>query len=401
MSDQTSQSPSHRTTPTPSTASGAIPIGGTPSGGAPMASATVAPRPAGPKAAERRSLGRRSVALVRRWARDTFNREQLVSSLRALAWVAPLTLLIWIYAEREQQAISPARFQIVVKSADPYQVATFVTLSDQNVTATLKGPKARLAAVTDKLDPRANGGAVQIVIDGNRAPGQYEIDILAQIQKDYRLDGSGVTVQECQPRQVRVDGDALQEVELVVKPDPQMRFPTPPVFDPPVVKIMAPAAAIRAAKGELFARANLGSLPPGPHSLKSVPLVVEGLDPKTPLRPPTVSATVEVGQADVQSVIASMPVFPIYALDQQQLDRHKLRFDQFLANVPVYGTPEKIRQLEALTLNPRPEAHFKVREVDVGKQRVTAELKYELPEGIRLGDGAPKTITFDLMPNEP
>lgn len=365
-----------------------------PKAAAPPAAALT--RAAGSKGSERRSIARRTAALVRRWARDTFNREQLLSSLRALAWVAPLTLLIWIYAEREQQAISPARFQIVVKSADPTQVATFVTPSDQNVTATLKGPKARLAAVTEKLDPRSNAGAVHIAIDGNRTPGQYEIDILAQIQKDYRLDGSGITVQDCSPRQVRVDVDALQEIELVVRADPQMRFPTPPMFDPPVVKVTAPAAAIRGAKGELYARANLGTLPPGPHSLKSVPIVVEGLDPKTPVRPPTVSATVEIGQADVQSVIASMPVFPIYALDQQQLKKHELRFEQFLANVPVYGSPDKIKQLESLTLNPRPEAHFKVREADLGKLRVTADLKFELPEGVRLGEGAPKTITFDL-----
>src|SRR5688572_16294126 len=41
---------------------------------------------------------------TRRWARDTFSREQIISSLKSLAWVAPLTVLIWIYAEREQLA---------------------------------------------------------------------------------------------------------------------------------------------------------------------------------------------------------------------------------------------------------------------------------------------------------
>src|SRR5688500_925653 len=85
------------------------------------AAAPTAPAQPSGKTSERRSLGRRSSALVRRWARDTFNREQLLSSLRALAWVAPLTLLIWIYAEREQQLPGTARFQIVVKSADPNQ----------------------------------------------------------------------------------------------------------------------------------------------------------------------------------------------------------------------------------------------------------------------------------------
>src|SRR5205807_2622098 len=33
-----------------------------------------------------------------------FTRENVISNLKTLAWVVPLTLLIWIYAEREQVA---------------------------------------------------------------------------------------------------------------------------------------------------------------------------------------------------------------------------------------------------------------------------------------------------------
>ena len=367
-----------------------------PAGAAARSSARPAAKPA-----ERRSLGRRSAAMARRWARDTFNREQLLSSLRALAWVAPLTLLIWIYAEREQQVPGTARFQIAVRSADPTQVAGFVNPSDQNVMANLKGPKARLDKALEQLDPRSGGGPVVILIDGNRPPNQYEIDILAQIQKDHRLEQNGITVEDCQPRNVRVDIDALQEVELVVKADPQARYLAPPAFDPPSVKLTAPAAAIRAAKGELYAKANLPPLSPGPHTIKAVPVTVEGLDPKVQPKPSTVSATVEVGQADVPFDIASVPVFPTIAVDQQTLQSYTLRHDQFLSNVRVYGPPEKIRQLETFTLSPRPEAHFKVVDNDLGKQRVTRELRFELPEGIRLADDAPKTITFDLLPREP
>ena len=72
-----------------------------------------------------------------RW-RAQLERLGPASSLRALLWVAPLTLLILIYAEREQQASGTARFQIVVKSADPTQIATFVSATYQNVMATLK-----------------------------------------------------------------------------------------------------------------------------------------------------------------------------------------------------------------------------------------------------------------------
>lgn len=375
MADQPTQNPAPRTTPAPARA----------------------------KQPAQRSMVRRSPALVRRWARDTFNREQVLSSLRALMWVAPLTLLIWIYAEREQQAVRTAQFQIVVKSADPTQVASFTSASDQNVRATLKGPRARLEAATEKLDPRSNAGAVQIVIDGNRSPGQYEVDILAQIQKDYRLDGSGITIQDCTPRQVRVEVDRLEEIELEVRADPQARFLSPPVFDPRTVKISAPAAAIRnaMARGALYATANLTNLASGRHSLKAVPVTVEGLtDARATLRPSTVSANVDVGQADVRYKIASLPISPNVTVDLQAFATHDLQFDRFLSNVWVYGPPDKIRDLEKGTLTPRPEATFKVTDKDLGRQQVVAPIKYDLPEGIRLADEAPKTITFDLLRKE-
>src|SRR5215211_3341785 len=43
------------------------------------------------------------------WSRfaSGFTRENVVSNLKTLAWVIPLTLLIWIYAEREQ--VAPAK----------------------------------------------------------------------------------------------------------------------------------------------------------------------------------------------------------------------------------------------------------------------------------------------------
>ena len=352
------------------------------------------------KPAERRALLRRGVSLVRRWGRDTFNRDSFLSSLRALLWVAPLTLLIWIYAEREQQETDLARFQIVVQSADPTQVATFVNLNDQNVNAPVKGPRVRLKEALEKLDPRTGTGPVQVVIDGNRRPGQYEVDILAQIQKDDRLNRSGITVQDCNPRHVQVSVDALQEVELEVRADPTVRFgSTPPAFDPPRVKITAPASVLKNPKGELYAKANLPPLSPGPHSLKSVQLTVEGLgEVKVPIRPPTVSATVDVGQADESYLISSLPVFPIVAAD---LRNYTLKHDPTVANVRVWGPPDKIRQLEAGTLTPPPEARFKVRDADVTAKRGTAELEYIFPDGIRRGEEAPKAIPFEIVPREP
>src|SRR4051812_28677703 len=62
----------------------------------------------------------RGWSATRRWMRDTFSRDQLAAGVKQLMWVAPLTLLIWVYADREQQV--PARGVLVpveVRSTDP------------------------------------------------------------------------------------------------------------------------------------------------------------------------------------------------------------------------------------------------------------------------------------------
>src|SRR3954469_15068187 len=104
--------------------------------------------------AERRSLPRRTAALLRRWFRETFNREQLVSSLKSLLWVAPLTLLIWIYAEREQQKDQGATFQVEDHSDSPSegeQIADQGGAQAATVSAVLDGHKARLGELMENL----------------------------------------------------------------------------------------------------------------------------------------------------------------------------------------------------------------------------------------------------------
>src|SRR3954467_3445784 len=69
-----------------------------------------------------------------RW-RERFSRENVMNSLRTLAWVVPLTILIWIYAEREQLATEPVVIiPIDVKTTAPNRVVTLISPADKNIT---------------------------------------------------------------------------------------------------------------------------------------------------------------------------------------------------------------------------------------------------------------------------
>ena len=351
------------------------------------------------RSVDKRSLGRRTASVVRRWARDTFSREQLLSGLKSLLWVAPLTLLIWIYAEREQQVDDSARFPIVLKSANPDQVVRFVTPGDETVTANLRGPKARLMRAKERLDPRSGAGAVEILIDGNRAPGQHDVDILASIEKDSRLEENGIAISSCTPRYVRVEIDSLREVELDVRPGPDAeRQLVSSTFEPAKVKARIPSSAASNGTGQLYAEAVLPALTPGRHGPLKVPVSIKGLgDRGITARPATVTATLEVKQSDVRGVIPSVPV-NVEASDVV-VNGYKIEYARSVFNVPVWGPADKIRQLEAGTFTPTPRARFNVSELDFRK-RTTAELEYVLPPGITLADDARKTIDFTLTPEE-
>ena len=56
---------------------------------------------------------------LRRWSGRMFTLENLSSGLKTFMWVAPLTILIWVYAEREQVVQKEVTLPIAVKSTDP------------------------------------------------------------------------------------------------------------------------------------------------------------------------------------------------------------------------------------------------------------------------------------------
>ena len=91
------------------------------------------------------------LAAEKNWLLDTFSRDRLISFLKTLVWVAPLTLLIWVYAEREQVWTTENEsipFELV--SSDPTRIVSLKGV-DKNLMVDLQGPRARVEEVLEKL----------------------------------------------------------------------------------------------------------------------------------------------------------------------------------------------------------------------------------------------------------
>jgi hypothetical protein len=359
---------------------------------------TVVIRPA----AERKANARRWVSVVRRWFRETFSREQLLSSLRSLVWVAPLTVLIWIYAEREQVDRAPAQLQVEVRSGSPGQVARLADSGGGRVIATIRGPKAKVSQAVEALQA---GVPVQIFIGGGRQPGFHDIEIPALIERDPRLRDNGLSVVTCNPGMIRVEVDALREelLDVKIRPDVQPLLNGPPLFDPPKIKVTAPASAFdKAAKGAAYVEAELPQdlRTPGRHGPVAIRISVAGLTgPDVTPRQTSVNATFEVRDADERTVLNSIPVKML--ITPELGDAYKVTADRkFDQGVPVYGSPEAIRQLKNGELSVKPEASFSVTSADVPAGKVTRKLEYVLPDGIHMLEQDKKTINFTITPRE-
>src|SRR5688572_20598598 len=71
--------------------------------------------------------------------------------LKTFLWVAPLTALIWVYAEREQIDKAEVRVPIALISTSTDRVITVTSPTDRYISLDIQGPKASLEELRDVL----------------------------------------------------------------------------------------------------------------------------------------------------------------------------------------------------------------------------------------------------------
>lgn len=355
-----------------------------------------------PRPAPRRPLHSR----IRSWARNTFSRESLLGSLRALGWVVPLTVLIWIYAEREQIATqSNFGFVVDVHSTDPSRIVTLKSPAGGVVHADLKGPQGGIDAVKKWLE----SGPVLIDIDRNLTPGEHQVPA-ELLNNQSQVKQAGVTISNCLPNDLLVYVDALEEkdnVKVSASRDDLKRLAAPPVFTPNRVKISGPHSVLKEAEErarsrgqELVAYADLAQFPEmtqeGKHSLSSVPLKID--NPGLRVAPATVSAQIEVRQSDVDYTLDVVAVFAGYPATDKS-DKYKAVYPTTITNVKVVGPPDDIDRLKQQGQTEGYKAIFLITGDDLSMPTGNheAKLKILLPPGIKAKDADP-TITYQLVP---
>lgn len=362
------------------------------------------PNRAEPRRRRRPAFGRVGHA-ARAWAQHTFSREQVVAGLKTLLWVAPLTLLIWVYAEREQIATlpNPVTIPVTVTSNDPTRIVTLTRPTDPFVMATITGPRAQLDALRERLESR-NSAPVHIEVEKGREPGTHRIPA-SRVGQDKRFADAGVTVTGLQPELIEVVVDNLVEVDADVRSTGKLStmFLKEPTFEPAAVKVRGPESVLNAAKaeGRLFVPADLTGRPEiaAAAERRAETVTVPDVEVAPPLKdarvtvagPKMVSATVYL-KAGREYTIPTMSVFVVSP--PGLLKDHVVSYDDQLRDVTVIGPEEEIEKLGREAYKAK--AMFEISIDDAGLGQRTAQLKYDLPTGVSPKPGQPTTISFEL-----
>lgn len=349
--------------------------------------------------------------------RNWFHKEQLVNFAKTMTLVGPLTVLIWVYAEREQFLKEEGvPFPIEVRSNDPNRIVRLLTPQEKIVMADLWGPRARLDRLRDQLIPRADSTPITINVDSTHSTGINELNTAEVLSDDAVFTAAGITVLSASPPRLRVMIEQIVEVEARVEVPPTVtNLETPVVFDPPVVKIRGPEEQVKyeltysPVDNKPVIYVDLSNVAvmksPGIHeNVTEIPLALPPNSNSMEFRPRTVNATLRVRQSDVEYEIRSMPIWVLSPSGDFQ-DKYIVQFESgegFLYNVPLIGPREQIEALKRPDFAPTPKAYLEVSRDDTPGVTRSRKLHFDIPGDIKVAPAyADREITFKVIERTP
>ncbi len=335
---------------------------------------------------------------LRRQSRAYLTLDRLREFGTTMALVVPLTLLIWVWAEREQTVPSEDRqFIIDVRSFDPTKVMSIQRdgTASEAVTVTLSGPRAGLDAIKKAVDdsPAANRLTIDITESIEPSVEPFTISIGSRLNQQKMFENNGVTVKSVSPSTVSVIVDRVVERELEVKLPPEMAGRVESAeFQPKTVRVRGPERAINELElaGKLKAEIELGNQSQIMSARPGIDILLE----KSRIRPigglgvsldtPQIaSGRLRMSQEE-RGVIRSMAVLVAKPAGYEG-QWSVVVSTPTLTNVPIIGPIDILRKLEANEIEPRPYAQITIIRDDQGKSNIERKPTFQdLPSGVRV-----------------
>jgi hypothetical protein len=349
-------------------------------------------------------------AAVRRWGRRHLRRENIVDAIKTAAWVIPLTVLIWFYAEQEQ-AYSEPRVQALValKSPDPNRIVTLANPNDESILVSLSGRRAKVEAVKAELAKNTPEGRVPIVVPTGYSTGEHQLATQQLVQDAPVFVNNGVTVVSVSPMTIGVVVDTYTDIQVPVQVPPEANNIGSAVFEPPNVRVFGPKEVLKAAvkNGQAVAYADFSKIPEltraGPHEPVQVPVTTPVTkNEHVTISPGTVMATVTVQSSTISRQWPSMPIW-VEGAEGVRND-FKVEGDLIVKDVTLIGPPDKIQEIVNQTYVPHATLQLTREDAQAGqiRQRKLWFDNGSLPPGVTVSKAdQDRTYDFRVVPRNP
>ena len=327
------------------------------------------------------------------------SRQRTKEILSTLLIVVPLTLLIWIYAERAQDVKDTAEITPRVAMTEPTLIATVVSPPSGALALDLESPKALIDQLKKQLAERAMDNSLTLTLPPALTHvGQQNVDIANTLNNDPLILNSGVSITKATPPLMTVTVDPLSTRTLPVAVPPDLARSLQSVsFDPPTVTVRGPKPRVDAlfpGDATVFIdTANRASdfTTAGTRTIE-VPLVTLPLESRVTISPKKVKMTVEIGARDRDYTIPNVPIVvqKLLSLEKTQV---VVKGPPLVQNVHIHGPASLISRFEGSNPQCRLTAVLRISPDDVGKMDLQ-----RVPELMMLRDTPNRGTELTVLP---
>jgi hypothetical protein len=309
-----------------------------------------------------------------------------VSGLKQLAWVVPFTVLIWAFAEREQQINGDIRFPLVATSSNPKVAVHLIEPRDGYVTVNLRAPRRRLEELSRDLALRSTPVRFEIPTD---KAGSHQFPVRLVIDRDSRFDA--VTINGNKEIIVEVEPIEERKIPVAVREEDRARFDQV-VFVPDKVTVRMPRRLWPDPKQQIVAYADLSSISdqaPGPKSnIPGLRVSVPTSDPDSvTIEPSTVSAaSLVVLQRDREYEIPNLIV--LESVPTRLRNDFDVKLNRYnILKVVISGPAaivDEIERTEGKEIKAHVSIDYSFTEPSTIGQAQDANVWFTLPEGVKI-----------------
>ena len=332
-----------------------------------------------------------AAAEARRFRRE-LTRENLQAFLKTMAWVAPLTLLIWVYAEREETDTAHGiEVHLDLSSRQGDKIITMVYPSDHGFMVDVSGPHNKVEEFQNMITRDLKA---QLYVPANTTQLSH-LPVIPLLQDDPLFKEEGLSITSCAPEYMDVSVDVQQTLDLPVKVPPNLSN-VQVTFNPPTVKVSGPSRALANLQPAGAVLADISSditKGPGSYSDPAVQLIPPSQDSQVTMTPSTVQASITVKESDVTVSLPPVPV--LLLIDQHLLTQYNITPDLNVHDVKLVGPQEGIDKID----NDKLVAVLELEEADMkdtGQKpvKIVALPDLTLPDGVHMAPDSNPVVTY-------